>query len=128
FAHFFRGGADDESAGRVLAFAIDDALQTLALFLRADLARDTVVIHGRHVDQVASGKSDVTGDARALFANGFLGDLHQDLLAFFQQVADLGQRHAEVAASAATSAFLEATATTTPVVAPTASAFRRDAR
>ena len=72
------GGAHDESAGPVLAFAVDDALQPLALFLGADLARDADVVHGRHVDQEAAGQRDMAGDARALLADGLLGDLDQD--------------------------------------------------
>ena len=83
-----RGGANDEAAQPVLALAGDDALQALALFVGGDLARDADVIHRRHVNQEASGQRDVAGDARALLADGLLGNLDQDLLPFLQQVGD----------------------------------------
>ena len=76
----------------ILALAQDDALQALPLFLGRDLARHSRVIHGRHVNQETSGQGDVAGDARALLADRFLGNLNQNLLAFFQQIADQGNR------------------------------------
>ncbi len=82
------GGANDESAQAVLALAGDDALQALALFVGIDLARDADVIHRRHVHQEAAGQRDVAGDARALLADGLLGNLDQDFLPFLQQVGD----------------------------------------
>src|SRR6202030_1265600 len=45
-----------------------------------DFARDTDVIDGRHVHEKTSGQSDVTGDARALFAERLLGDLDDYIL------------------------------------------------
>src|SRR2546422_1927677 len=41
-----------------------------------------------HVHQEAARQRDVAGNARALLANGLFGDLHQDLLAFLEQVGD----------------------------------------
>src|SRR5580692_8923251 len=41
----------------------------------------------RHIDQEAAGERDVAGDARALFAERFLGDLDDDILAGFQHFA-----------------------------------------
>src|SRR5205807_3263127 len=35
-----------------------------------------------------SGQRDVTGNARTLLADRFLRNLHQDFLAFFQQISD----------------------------------------
>ena len=61
----------------------------MALFLGGNFARDAIVIHGGHIDQEAPRQGDVAGDARPFFADGFLGNLHQDLLTFFQQVANL---------------------------------------
>ena len=49
------------------------------------------MIHGRHVDQKASGQRYVAGDSRAFFADRLFGNLYQDLLAFFEQVGDLGK-------------------------------------
>src|SRR6185312_15167312 len=48
-------------------------------------------MHRGHVHEVTSGESDVAGDARALLGNRFLGDLHQDFLAFFQKVTNRRQ-------------------------------------
>src|SRR5438309_11851068 len=39
---------------------------------------------------MAPGKRDVTGDAGALGADRVLHDLHQDLVAFLEQILDLG--------------------------------------
>src|SRR5580658_4513320 len=102
FAGALGGGADDEASVTVFAFAEDDALQALALFLGGNFARNAGVVHRRHVDQEAAGQRDVAGDARALLTNGLLGDLHQDFLAFFQQVAD--ERDGSVFATAETAA------------------------
>ncbi len=82
------GGADDEAAQTVLALAGNDALQALALFVGVDLARDADMIDRRHVDQEAARQRDVAGDARALLADGLLGNLDQDFLAFLQQIGD----------------------------------------
>ena len=46
------------------------------------------MIHRRHVNQKTSGQRDVTGNARTLLADRFLRNLHQDFLAFFQQISD----------------------------------------
>ena len=43
---------------------------------------------GGHVNEKTAGQSDVAGDARALFPERFLGDLHDDLLAGFQHLGD----------------------------------------
>ena len=83
FGRSLRSGADDEAAMPVFALAQNDALQALALFFGRNLARNAGVIHGRHVNQEAAGQRDVTGDARAFLADGLLGDLDQNFLAFF---------------------------------------------
>src|SRR5215469_9271979 len=75
----------------VLALALNDPLQPLALLFRGDFSRNASVIHGRHVDQKSSRQSNMAGNARALLADGLFRDLHKDLLPFFQQVCDLGQ-------------------------------------
>src|SRR5579872_7154530 len=48
------------------------------------------MLESRHVDHVAPRQRDVRCDARALWAERLLGDLNDDFLAFFQQVADGG--------------------------------------
>src|SRR4030095_11352436 len=61
-------GADDESTLAVFAFAEDDALQTLPLFLRGNLSRHTSVIDRRHVDEKAAWQGDMAGNGRAPFS------------------------------------------------------------
>ena len=73
----------------IFALALDDVLQPLPLFLGRDLARHAGMVHGRHEYQKASRQRDVAGDARALLADRFLGNLDQNFLPFFQQFADL---------------------------------------
>jgi hypothetical protein len=46
------------------------------------------VFDGRHIDDKAAGQGNVRRDARTLLSNGFLGDLDDDFLAFFQEVRD----------------------------------------
>ena len=103
-----RRRAHDKTAQPVLALAGDDALQPLALFFGVDLARHAHVIDGRHVHQEPSRKRNVTGDARSLLGDGFLGDLNQDLLTFLQQVGNerhgAVRMHADVVTSASASA------------------------
>ena len=113
-AEFFVGrtgcrSAHNETAGAILAFALNDALQPLPLFFGRDFARHAGVVHGRHKDQKAAGQCDVTGDASTFFRDGLLRDLDQNFLAFLEQFADL--RHDCVFAAA------EATATTAPSAA-----------
>ena len=55
FARTLRRGANDEAAVAVVALAHHDALQPLALFVGGDLARNSGMVHRRHVDQEASG-------------------------------------------------------------------------
>ncbi len=86
------GGPDDDATGKavLLAELADDAAETPALFSRINLPRHADVIDRRHEDEEASGHGDVRGQARALGAEGLLDDLDEDVLAFFQQVFDLG--------------------------------------
>src|SRR5207253_7993877 len=85
------GGTHNESTVTVFTLALDDSLQSQALFIGSDLARHTGVIHRRHVDEEASRQRDMTGDARAFLADWLFGDLYQDFLAFLQQIGDQGQ-------------------------------------
>src|SRR5690349_8344265 len=72
----------------IFALALNNPLQPHALFFRRNLPRHTSVIHGRHVNQKTPRQRDVAGDASTLLADRLLGNLHQDLLAFFQKVGD----------------------------------------
>src|SRR5437764_14403141 len=49
------------------------------------------MIHRGHIDQKTPWQCDVAGNARAFFADRLFGNLHQNFLAFFQQIADLRQ-------------------------------------
>src|SRR5579862_9363104 len=66
------------------------------------------MVHGRHVNQEASGKGDVTGDASALLGDGFFGNLDQNFLAFLEKVGNLGKlmRFLPAEAASATAATL----------------------
>ena len=86
------GGADDHAAGEavLLAELADDAAQARALFARFDLARHADVVDRRHEHQEPARHRHVRGQPRALGAERLLDDLDEDLLAFLQQVFDLG--------------------------------------
>ena len=73
----------------VVALAHHDALESLSLFIGCDFARNSRMVHGRHVYQEPSRQSDMASDARALFADRLFRNLHQNFLAFLQQIADL---------------------------------------
>src|ERR1700730_7602055 len=84
-ANFFIGsaacrGAYDEATGITAPRLADEAAETRAIIGAGDFARNADVIDGRHVHQETSGQSDVTGDARALFAERLLGDLDDYIL------------------------------------------------
>src|SRR6202011_4475754 len=92
-ANFFIGsaagrGAYDEAAGIAAARFADEAAQTRAIVGAGDFARDTDVIDGRHVHEEAARQSDVTGDARALFAERLLGDLDDYILTSLEHFGD----------------------------------------
>src|SRR5665213_732189 len=90
FGAAFGGGTGDESTDGAGAFTLQNAFQAQAFFVAGDFAGDAHVLERRHVDHVAAGQRDVRGDARAFGAEGFFGDLDDDFLAFFQQIADGG--------------------------------------
>jgi hypothetical protein len=79
---------------------MERAFQALALFVSANFARDADVFDSRHVDNVAARQGDVRSDARAFLADGFFGDLNDDLLAFAQEVGDDGALVAALLAAA----------------------------
>ncbi len=58
----------------------NQAAESRAIVGAGDFARNADVIDGRHVNQETARESDVTGDARALLAERFLGDLDDDFL------------------------------------------------
>src|SRR5262245_44745554 len=95
FAQFFDraavgGGADDEASGgaRFGAQLVECALQALALFVGADLARNADVFDRRHVDYVTARQRHVRSYAGAFLADRLFGDLDDDLLPFAQKVGD----------------------------------------
>src|SRR5689334_14379237 len=46
------------------------------------------MVHRGHINQIASRQRDVAGNARAFLRNRLFGNLDQNFLAFFEQVAD----------------------------------------
>src|ERR1019366_5270642 len=80
--------AHDESAGSLAALVSENAFQPLALFVRSNLSAYAYMRNGRHEDQKASWQRDVARDAGTLLRDGLFGDLHQDFLAWLEQVAD----------------------------------------
>src|SRR6267142_1369051 len=104
-----RRGADDHAAGEAVGLAelADDAAQPAPLLARLDLARHADVVHRRHEHEKPARHRHVRGEARALRAERLLHDLDDDLLAFLQQLLDLGLGPiAVVAATLAPAALL----------------------
>src|SRR3984885_4424568 len=60
------------------------------------------MVHRGHVDQETTRQRDVAGNARAFLADRFFRDLHQNFLAFLEQVAD--QRNRGIFAATETAA------------------------
>jgi len=58
--------------------------QSRAFAIGIDFPRHAEVLHRRHIHEKATRQSDVRSDARTLLRDRLLGDLYQDLLAFFQ--------------------------------------------
>src|ERR1700733_1959897 len=82
------GGAHDESAAGGTLGVVHQMAQAGTLFSGGNLTRNAGVVERGHVNQEAAGKSDVTGDTRALFAQWLLSDLDDDFLALLQHVGD----------------------------------------
>src|SRR6516162_2194314 len=70
--------------------SLQNAFQAAPFIVARDLAGNTDVVDGGHVDQKPAGLRDVRGDARTFLAKWLLGDLDDNFLAFLQQVADGG--------------------------------------
>ncbi len=89
----FGGGAQDEPTGFLDTFffhaVADHLLEALALGFVFDLQGNADMGGARHVHQVARRNRQLRGQARALGADGVLGDLHHQALAFMHQRADV---------------------------------------
>jgi hypothetical protein len=99
--------------------------QAGAIFGGSDFARDAGVIERGHVDEIAAGKGDVAGDARAFLAERLFGDLDNDFLALLQHVGNQlsTARRRAMAVAMASRAMLRTAATVgTPTAIVTASA------
>ncbi|MCY1283375.1 hypothetical protein D9M70_322520 [compost metagenome] len=87
-----RRGTQDEAAGLLDAFGGDAVghhlLEALALGFVLDLQGNAHMAGARHVHQVARRDRQLRGQACALAADGVLGDLHHQALAFMHQGAD----------------------------------------
>src|SRR5580704_9637691 len=82
------GGSNDEATRIDIAGFADETAEARTVFGGNDFARNAGVMNRRHVDEEAAWESDVAGDARALFAEGFLGDLDDNVLAGFKHFAN----------------------------------------
>jgi len=82
-------GADDQAGVIRQRQAVENLFQALALLGIADLARDAAQARAGHHDQIASGQTEVSGDARALGADRALGDLHHDFGARGEALGDI---------------------------------------
>ena len=84
------GGADDQAHGLGQLEVRDHVLQPLAIAGRADLAADPAAVRRvGHQHGVAPGKTQVSGQRRALVAALFLDDLDEQHLAALDHVLDL---------------------------------------
>ena len=69
------------------------------LFIFFDPAGNADVLHRRHKHKITAGERHIRGHARSLGADRTLGDLHHQLLAFFQKILNglgtmpVGLRH-----------------------------------
>jgi hypothetical protein len=75
----FAGGADDDAHALGDGELVDEGLEALALGGVLDLAGDAAAVGERREDEVAAGEGEVGRGARALGADGALGDLDDDL-------------------------------------------------
>src|SRR4029077_16494381 len=80
----------DDPAREPVRFAelADDAPQAASLFARFDFSGDADMVDRRHEHEEAPGERRVGGQPRALGAQGFLGDLDDNLLAFLDEIFD----------------------------------------
>src|SRR5436305_12589481 len=65
---FSRGGANNKSAGIMIARLAHQPAQPRTIFRRNYFARYAGVVHGGHVNQKAPRERNVAGNARALLA------------------------------------------------------------
>ena len=92
FSTSLGGGTCNESAHGTRPFALQNALQAEAFLIARDLARHAHVFERWHIDYIPPWQRDVRRAwMRApLGPERLLGDLNDDFLAFFRQVADGG--------------------------------------
>ncbi len=85
------GRADDKAAHWRSFFSVNflnQLAQSRSLAVGIDFARDAEMFDGRHVNQITARERDVRSNARALLGDRLFGNLHQNLLAFAQEVGD----------------------------------------
>jgi hypothetical protein len=86
------GGADDDAHALGDGELVDELLEALALLRVLDLAGDAAAVGERREDEVAAGEGEVGRGARALGADGALGDLDDDVGAGRIQAGDVLDR------------------------------------
>ena len=87
------GGAHDETASRhffVGMNLLNQFAKACSFGIRINFAGNAQVFDRRHVNKIATGQSDVRSYAGAFLSDGFFRNLDQNLLTFFEQIADCG--------------------------------------
>ena len=82
------GGADDEADIFRRIELVENLPQAAALVLVLDLAADALADHAGHHHQDLAGDGQIGAERRALGADAFLDDLHDDLIAAAQAALD----------------------------------------
>ena len=92
FAGAHTRGAHDETAGRrtfVRVNLLQISFRRRARSLSESIfARNAEMLDRRHVNQKPARQSDVRSNARAFLGDRLFGNLHQNLLAFAQEIGD----------------------------------------
>ena len=83
------GDGPDDKAGALRPDFLDLFLQDGADLFVLDFSGDPDMVGQGDENEIPAGQGDMAGEPGALGADGILADLHQDILAFGQQVLDI---------------------------------------
>src|SRR5947209_6122675 len=82
---------DNIAAWNSRAVGLQNPFQPQPFLIAGNFSRDADMVHRGHVDQKSAWQCNVRSNASALLAQRLLGDLHDDLLAFPQEIANRGR-------------------------------------